>query len=130
MPRRRTLARRQLIVGIDNERVVDALVLAQPRKRVRAVIGEVPPWLIVHFSRQPHADQPFPDDSLRAVGRTRVLDQHVIDDGTNALQASQDHFGFVFHNHAEADRLHASLPVNVDLVRAPHRSRSEIAVVG
>ena len=91
------------VVGVHDEGVIDRLVLTQAGQRHGAVVGEILPRLVENLALQPHPCQPLPDDRLGAVRRSGILDQHVIDQRSDALQAAQDDARLVLDDHAKAE---------------------------
>ena len=100
------LLEHESVVGIDDERVVDRLNFAQRLHHVRAIVGEVAPGLLDYRAGNIVLAQPATYDFLGAVRRARVLDQDIVDERANAIEATRDNVGLVFDDHAQTDGLH------------------------
>ena len=91
------------VIRIDDQRVINPGHRAQMRQGRAAVGGEISPGFVDHLTRNAMFGEIIADDLLGAVGGAGVFDQHIIDQRAAAFEATADHPGLVFHDHAQPD---------------------------
>ena len=108
----------QDIVGVEDQGIVDVRDLAQALQCKAAVVGKVTPGLVDDLTPDAVLVEKIADDLLRAVGRTGIDDENVIDQRQRARKTPADELRLVFDDHAKTDGVatvgHSYDPESID----------------